>query len=305
MAAPLVRAYRAQIDDIIPAKRTLVARINTAAVDRYNTVIDPRGINLKNYLENRVVLWEHGRDPVRGSEPIGRNSWIKPAIGPNGPELLAKTEFYGAKDGDEFAERIGNRYLSGDLRGFSINIVPDEARTGPPTHDEVRERPELRGVSTVYRGGDLAEYSAVAVPGNPEALTMDEARSVLRCLAAGIALPAPLVDRARRGVLTPELVARYITHEDGQWIVHAEDGKVLGKHPTKGEAEAQLAAVEAHKHQGDRSAPARPPAEPVLPPLAGRPFTERRAEVLGQLTRMFDEARAELEMQADFRRGRV
>ena len=48
---------------------------------------------------------------------------------------------------------------------------------------------------------------------------------------------------------------RYITHEGDEWIVHAEDGKVLGKHKTKAEAEAQLEAVEAHKHDEKKSAP--------------------------------------------------
>lgn len=44
------------------------------------------------------------------------------------------------------------------------------------------------------------------------------------------------------------IVAKYIRLEGSSWVVHAEDGKVLGKHPTKERAEAQLAAVEANKH---------------------------------------------------------
>lgn len=47
---------------------------------------------------------------------------------------------------------------------------------------------------------------------------------------------------------------RYITHDGDEWVVHAEDGKVLGKHKTKAEAEAQLEAVEAHKHE-EKAAP--------------------------------------------------
>jgi HK97 family phage prohead protease len=48
---------------------------------------------------------------------------------------------------------------------------------------------------------------------------------------------------------------RYITHEGDEWVVHAEDGKVLGKHKTKADAEAQLEAVEAHKHKEDKATP--------------------------------------------------
>ena len=37
-----------------------------------------------------------------------------------------------------------------------------------------------------------------------------------------------------------------------RWQVLSKDGKVLGTHDTKKEAEAQLAAVEASKHQKQR-----------------------------------------------------
>jgi hypothetical protein len=249
---PIYRAYRAQLDDVNPNARTVVARINTACVDRYRTVIDPKGITLRTYLENRVVLWEHGRDPLRGALPVGRNVWVKPAIGPDGPELLAKTEFFGGKD--EFAQRVGDLYLSRDMKGFSVNVLPKEDSCSPPTHDEIRERPELKDCVMVYRSSELLEYSAVAVPGNQEALTVDEARTVLRCLEHSIELPAELVARAKT-------------------VVEAS---------------------------GDKG-------EPKLPPLGGRSYDERLAEMVGQLRGLFDpQALAEdLAARADLMRGRV
>ena len=60
--------------------------------------------------------------------------------------------------------------------------------------------------------------------------------------------------------------SRYITEQDGKFVVHAEDGKVLGTHDTKAEAEKQLAAVEAHKEEE----PAR--SIPGLPTLEIRTF---------------------------------
>jgi hypothetical protein len=42
---------------------------------------------------------------------------------------------------------------------------------------------------------------------------------------------------------------KYITHDGSHWTVHAESGRVLGEHPTKEAAEAQLRAVEANKHK--------------------------------------------------------
>jgi hypothetical protein len=41
----------------------------------------------------------------------------------------------------------------------------------------------------------------------------------------------------------------YITHENDKYIVHAESGKQLGKHDTKGDAEKQLQAIEINKHK--------------------------------------------------------
>ncbi len=40
----------------------------------------------------------------------------------------------------------------------------------------------------------------------------------------------------------------YIRHENGQWVVHSESGKILGKHKTKREAEKQLQAIHIHQH---------------------------------------------------------
>lgn len=41
----------------------------------------------------------------------------------------------------------------------------------------------------------------------------------------------------------------YITHNDGEYVVHAESGKELGKHKTKEEATKQLQAIEINKHK--------------------------------------------------------
>ena len=100
---PVTRAFIARVDDINKKDRSLVAKLSTAALDRYKTVIEPKGMDLRAYNNNKVVLYEHGIDPVRGSLPVGRNGWLKPVIGAEGPELIGKTFFHGkGKKGDEF-----------------------------------------------------------------------------------------------------------------------------------------------------------------------------------------------------------
>lgn len=56
--------------------------------------------------------------------------------------------------------------------------------------------------------------------------------------------------RKRRGGFkeaADEFVLKYISHEGGEYVVHAESGKVLGKHKTRAEAVDQLQAIEANK----------------------------------------------------------
>lgn len=246
----IIRAYDATVDDVKPGERSVVAKIGGRAVDRHRTIIDPKGIDLASYRSNPIVLWEHGRDPQRGMMPVGRNLWIKT----DGDRLIAKTVF---RD-DDYSQELFKAYQDGDLRGWSVNVLAHEA--SPPSREEIRATPDLaERCDLIYRRTELAEYSAVAIPSHRDALTVLASR--------GIWIP----DDARTmtdstgglagGGAAVEPQERYITHEDGKWIVHAEDGKVLGEHDSKADAEKQLAAVEAHKHDEGRAL--------ELPNLAG------------------------------------
>lgn len=191
-AAPVERDYAVDLDDVHDGDRKwVVARINTDALDRYQTVIDPLGVDRSAYLKNPVVLWEHGKDPARGRRPVGRNAWIKAR--PEKRDLIAKTVFAD----DEFSRGLFNLYRDGVLRGWSINGTP--VSSGPPTAAEVAARPELRSAKLVYRSLRLTEYSAVAVPGNPDALTEATSRGLWLpdLLRARVPVPAlpPLVGR--------------------------------------------------------------------------------------------------------------
>jgi hypothetical protein len=312
-AQSLIRAYVARVDDVNPKERSVVGKINTAALDRFRTVIDPKGVDLSNYNQNRVVLWEHGQDPVRGAAPIGRNGWIRPAIGPEGPELIAKTHFHdrASGKGDEFCERIFECYRSGDLKGFSVRIVPG-ANCSPPTESEIRARPELADCYMCYRSSELAEYSCVTVPGNQECLTLNEARSVLKLVDQhGLSLSADLVTRAKAAVKS---VSRYVMHDGEKWhVIH--DGKVHSEHNTREEAEAEAQRIESGpvtivEHGGggddDTQTSVQMPAA-SLPALTGRSLADKQAEFLRQLRGMFDVSAIQQQIQdrADQARGRV
>ncbi len=191
----LLRSYEALIDDVSPGERSVVAKINTAAVDRYRTVIDPMGADLEAYRKNPVVLWEHGLDPTRGMLPCGRNVWVKPRKAER--DLIAKTVF----NDDEFGRSIFELYKSGCLRSFSVRALAGRENCSPPTPAEIRARPELAECEWMYRSWELLEYSSVAVPGNQEALALAVSRglwlpeSIRSSLAApAAATPPPPVE---------------------------------------------------------------------------------------------------------------
>lgn len=224
---PVLRAYEATVDDVVLSERSIVAKIGTGDVDRYRTVIDPAGIDLVQYRRNPIVLWEHGHDPVRGMLPVGRNLWLKQGRSGSG-QLIAKTQF----GKDEYSRTLFEFYRDGLLRGWSVRVLPHEGRCGPPTREERKARPELEACECVYRSSELAEYSAVAIPGNAEALTSLEERGIWVPHEAGTpvisegtpvissghkAAPAlPPLEGRRLEDVHRELVALIATHDERQ-----------------------------------------------------------------------------------------
>lgn len=296
---PIIRSFEARVDDVTPVDRSIVSKINTSSVDRYNTVILAEGIKLENYRRNPVVLFEHGKDPNRGSLPIGRNIWIKSGNG----SLIARTQFHK----DDYSQALFEMYRDGLLRGWSVNVLPEAERCSPPTKEEIRVNPTWRDCSMVYRGTDMAEYSSVAVPGQAEALTImeqrgiwfpDEARSVSpegRPIGTDNRHVEPDADdEGGPSDDDADDVERYITHEHGEYVVHAEDGKVLGKHKTEAEAKAQLAAVEAHKH-----------AERHLPPIQGMRFEDIHRTLRAEIDRHYARQTELIRAWGELMRGRV
>jgi len=53
---------------------TLTAFVSTAARDRYDEVLDPKGVDISNYNKNPVVLWAHKYDIPLSEKPYGQNA---------------------------------------------------------------------------------------------------------------------------------------------------------------------------------------------------------------------------------------
>lgn len=236
----ITRSFEASIESVLEGERAVVARINTSGVDRLKTVIDPLGADTSHFNKTRSVLWNHGLDPIRGTVPIGAG-WAK--VRKAERDMIGKTSF--AKD--EFSELCFQGCKDGTLRGWSIKAGVHAS--SPPTQEEIRSRPELEECELIYRKWDLIEFSLTPTPGNSDCVSLLVSRGLITAPEGFI--PSQVKDEP---VVAKE-IKRYITGSGDSWTVHAEDGKALGHHKSKADAEKQLAAIEAHKHDEGRALP--------------------------------------------------
>ncbi|KKN82806.1 hypothetical protein LCGC14_0306300 [marine sediment metagenome] len=150
--------------------------VNTKTLDRYGTVVLPKAASVENFLKNPVVLWLHNMDDTSVKIPIARCL----ELDIDEDAIKTKTEF---NRNDPLSVKLFQAYRDGFLSAWSIGFAPQK-------WVEVTEE-NLDSINTLYnlslssadlkkhRWGvfvvtkwELHEYSAVPVPGNPEALTM-------------------------------------------------------------------------------------------------------------------------------------
>ncbi|HET8684786.1 MAG TPA: DUF6582 domain-containing protein [Micromonosporaceae bacterium] len=130
--------------------------------NRYGFALRNDGWLLDHYIDNPVFLWAH--DTSR--PPIGRS----PAR-PEPPELAAYVTF--DRD-DEFARQVEGKYRRGFLNTVSVSW-DWVGRDGAPVADAWRMTPAQARDELFY---DLAEISAVPVPGDPRALQANQRRAL-------------------------------------------------------------------------------------------------------------------------------
>lgn len=146
------------------AAKKLTFVITTDTIDRYGEVITPGGWELANYAKNPVVLVDHfySAEKVIGKAKVSQTE--------NG--LEAEVEF--AVDESPLAALIYRLYANGFLHAVSVGFIE---RKG-----EYRKVDEREFWHILVK--ELLEFSAVAVPANPEALirrglmTPEEAKSI-------------------------------------------------------------------------------------------------------------------------------
>lgn len=150
------KVFNSEIKSIDEKEMTLTAFVSTSARDRYDEVLDPKGVDISNYNKNPVVLWAHKYD----IPPIGKALWTKR----NEEGVISKVKFANTP----FAQEIFNLYKEGFLKAFSVGFIPIEYEDG-----DGKKTPRR-----IYKKWEMLEYSAVPVPANPEALALAVQRGI-------------------------------------------------------------------------------------------------------------------------------
>lgn len=140
--------------------------ISTNALDRDREIMSPKGVDLKHYKKNPIVLWGHNY--YEPENIVGKNLEIKKTD----TGLLALTQF---NLQEAKAAQVYRLYKGGWLKAFSVGFIPIKGHK-----PEEKELAKL-GVGDVWYVHDkwgLLEYSTVSVPSNPDALTLSVAKEL-------------------------------------------------------------------------------------------------------------------------------
>ena len=151
-----------KVDD---GAREFLAKVSTGGRDRDNEIVNPKGIDWKNYEKNPVILWSHKYD-----EPaIGRSLWVKrwtEKKGANTTPIGIMSKGVVAQ-GVSKAEDVFSLMQQGILKTVSIGFVPVKGHQ--PTADDIKTNRDLKDINYVHDEVAMLEYSIVNVPSNPEA----------------------------------------------------------------------------------------------------------------------------------------
>lgn len=140
-------------------ERTTV-QVMTEDLARDGMILRADGVDTSAYMQNPVVLWDHGLDPQRGSKPIARTVDMQRVDG----GLRATLEWYD----DDFSQGIRDQVRRGFLSAVSI---------GWRTLGTEQEEVDGRSVPVVTEA-DMTEFSFVGVPADAGALVLQ--RNALR-----------------------------------------------------------------------------------------------------------------------------
>ena len=136
--------------------RTITCTGSVEKIDRDGEVISVKGMDLKNYKANPVVLFAHKYDslPIAKAEKVWKS----------GDELKFKIKFATEVENPQ-AEYVYKLMKGGFINAFSIGFIPDYKEITYP------EKPDGKKIPyRIIEKSELLEISVVPVPANASAL---------------------------------------------------------------------------------------------------------------------------------------
>jgi hypothetical protein len=136
------------------------AIITTNNKDRHGHIVETLGGNIKPYMANPVVLFQHGFDPLYGTLPIGKTC----SIDAKDTSMVAQWEWASVEMNARVIE-VKNQWRGNFLNSTSIGFIPTSVEELPKEEQKNIWFPSLR-----IKTWELVEFSVVSIPSNREAL---------------------------------------------------------------------------------------------------------------------------------------
>jgi len=201
------------------APRVALQVVSSGAVDDYDTIIDPAGLDLDRFRTNPVVLWGHRYN----EPPIGSDRRIWEEAG----KVIAETVYSRTARADE----VWQLKREGHLKAHSITFSPVE--TVPRGRRHWASVCERYGVDTetgpyeIYTRSVLLEHSDVSIGANADAVTLAVSRGLRVSEDILTEIGARKQDSETRAVVIvkPRLFVRNLSAEIRQ-AIDRERGKL-------------------------------------------------------------------------------
>ncbi|WP_145232273.1 hypothetical protein [Gimesia algae] len=210
------------IDERLMSARAI---INTPREDREGDVIEPAGVQLENFRNNPIVLWEHGlgeitRPIAKCQHPDGRL-----AIEVD-QEKISATSYFTSKSLESL--QIFHLISEGLVRATSVRALPIKTSTRKTANS---------GIGIVLKQWELIEWSWGALGVNPDAI----ARTLDRGTIEGHKIVEPLL-KSLRTVLPQK------KHQIPGWTLKDTNHSMEKEHEVD-EMQAQIKVPEDNMHQ--------------------------------------------------------
>ncbi len=139
------------------SERAIVHYISTSDVDRVRDVLNPKGMDDKEFSKTSKPVWyAHNYKFDPNALPIGRNLWLKKKE----DGVLAKTEFNDL----DFSDDVYRLHLNGFINTWSVGVRPVTDSNGR-IKDGSLKFDEKKNI-TYWDEWKLVEYSSAPLPAN-------------------------------------------------------------------------------------------------------------------------------------------